>query len=218
MAPTLDIVVAGVVVGAALFLSVFVFLWRRYGIAGRVLVSERHGGELVAEVIRQHGVKFVFTLSGGHISPVLVGCQDLGIRVIDVRHEVTTVFAADAVARLTGGVGVAIVTSGPGVTNTVTAVQNAKMAQSPVVLIGGAAATVLKGRGSLQDIDQVRALLGGGWRETREEKGREGERRRGGSRGCSGVVCVCVCVYMLVCCRYHCYMLCVAVCVCIRMV
>ena len=199
MAPTLDVVVAGVVVGAALFLSVFVFLWRRDGIAGRVLVSERHGGELVAEVIRQHGVKFVFTLSGGHISPVLVGCQDLGIRVIDVRHEVTTVFAADAVARLTGGVGVAIVTSGPGVTNTVTAVQNAKMAQSPVVLIGGAAATVLKGRGSLQDIDQVRAFwVAGGGRRGRRKGGRESA-EGGGEQGVQRLcVCVCVCVCVLV--------------------
>ena len=78
--------------------------------------------------------------------------------MIDVRHEVTSVFAADAVARLTGRVGVAAVTAGPGITNTVTAVKNAQMAQSPVLLLGGAAATLLKGRGSLQDIDQM-ALL-----------------------------------------------------------
>jgi acetolactate synthase-like protein len=70
--------------------------------------------------------------------------------VIDVRHEVTAVFAADAVARLTGIPGVACVTAGPGLTNTITAVKNAQMAESPVVLLGGAAATVLKGRGALQ--------------------------------------------------------------------
>jgi acetolactate synthase-1/2/3 large subunit len=65
------------------------------------------------------------------------------------------VFAADAVARLTGRPGVAAVTAGPGLTNTITAVKNAQIAQSPVVLLGGAAPTVLKGRGALQDIDQL---------------------------------------------------------------
>ena len=64
--------------------------------------------------------------------------------------QVNTVFAADAVARISGVPGVAAVTAGPGVTNTVTAIKNAQMAQSPVVLLGGAAATLLKGKGSLQ--------------------------------------------------------------------
>lgn len=113
------------------------------------------GGTRVAEVLRAHGVPFLFTLVGGHISPVLTAAKRLGIRVVDVRHEVNAVFAADAVARLTGIPGVAAVTAGPGVTNAITAVKNAQMAQSPLVLIGGATATLLRGRGSLQDIDQV---------------------------------------------------------------
>uniref|UniRef100_A0A9J8BYI6 2-hydroxyacyl-CoA lyase 2 n=1 Tax=Cyprinus carpio carpio TaxID=630221 RepID=A0A9J8BYI6_CYPCA len=117
--------------------------------------SPRHGGESVAEVLRAHGVKFVFTLVGGHISPILVACEKLGIRIVDTRHEATAVFAADAVARLSGTVGVAAVTAGPGLTNTVTAVKNAQMAESPLLLIGGAAATLLQGRGALQDIDQI---------------------------------------------------------------
>lgn len=50
--------------------------------------SKRHGGELVAEVLKAHGVKFVFTLAGGHISPILVAAEKQGIRVIDTRHEV----------------------------------------------------------------------------------------------------------------------------------
>ncbi len=114
-----------------------------------------NGGAQVAEVLKRHGVPFVFTLCGGHISPILVACKALGIRVVDVRHEATAVFAADAVARLTGAPGVAIVTAGPGVTNTLTAVENARLAQSPLVLIGGATATILRGRGALQDIDQA---------------------------------------------------------------
>jgi acetolactate synthase-1/2/3 large subunit len=77
---------------------------------------------------------------------------------MDVRHEAAAVFAADAFARITGAPGVAVVTAGPGATNTVTALKNAQLAQSPVVLIAGAAPTVLRGRGALQDIDQA-ALL-----------------------------------------------------------
>ena len=114
-----------------------------------------NGGELVAEVLARHGVQTLFTLCGGHISPILVGCHRRGIRVIDTRHEATTVFAADAVSRLTGVPGVAAVTAGPGVTNTLTAVTNARLAQSPVVILGGATAGILRGRGALQDIDQI---------------------------------------------------------------
>ena len=117
-----------------------------------------NGGDLVGDVLRAQGVSVLFTLCGGHISPVLVGAKARGIRVVDTRHEATAVFAADAVARLTGRPGVAAVTAGPGLTNTITAVKNAQLAQSPVVLIGGAAPTVLQGRGALQDIDQM-ALL-----------------------------------------------------------
>jgi len=114
-----------------------------------------NGGQSIARVLQSHGVKFLFTLCGGHISPILKGAKDLGIRVIDVRHEATAVFAADAVARISGVPGVAAVTAGPGATNTITAIKNAQLAQSPLVLLGGAAATVLKGRGALQDIDQM---------------------------------------------------------------
>ncbi len=113
------------------------------------------GGDLVARVLESHGVRFLFTLCGGHISPILVGAKRCGIRVVDVRNEATAVFAADAIARLSGVPGVAAVTAGPGVTNSITALKNARLAQSPVVLLGGAAPTALKGRGALQDIDQL---------------------------------------------------------------
>src|SRR5215510_2024531 len=113
------------------------------------------GGDKVAEVLQKQGVRFLFTLCGGHISPILVSAKARGLRVVDVRHEATAVFAADAVGRLTGVPGVAAVTAGPGATNTITAVKNAQLAQSPVVVLGGATATMLRGRGSLQDIDQM---------------------------------------------------------------
>ena len=113
------------------------------------------GGTIVAETLFDLNVRHLFTLCGGHISPILAGCTQKGIDVVDVRHEANALFAADATARLTGIPGVAAVTAGPGVTNTLTAVKNAQLAQSPVVLLGGASATVLRGRGSLQDIDQM---------------------------------------------------------------
>jgi acetolactate synthase-1/2/3 large subunit len=114
-----------------------------------------NGGDLVARVLLKQGVRFLFTLCGGHISPLLVACKRSGIRVVDTRHESSAVFAADAVSRLTGVPGVAAVTAGPGATNAVTAVKAAQLAQSALVLLGGATATALKGRGALQDIDQL---------------------------------------------------------------
>ena len=114
-----------------------------------------HGGDIIAEVLARHGVTHLFTLCGGHISPILTGAASRGLRVIDVRDEASAVFAADAVARMTGTIGVAAVTAGPGVTNAITAIKNAELAQSPVIVLGGATATLLKDRGALQDIDQL---------------------------------------------------------------
>jgi acetolactate synthase-1/2/3 large subunit len=116
---------------------------------------ETNSGDIIGQVLREQGVKFLFTLCGGHISPILTGAKKEGLRIIDVRHEVNAVFAADAVGRITDTPGVAAVTAGPGVTNAMTALKNAQMAQSPLILLGGAAPTVLKNRGALQDIDQL---------------------------------------------------------------
>ena len=113
-----------------------------------------HGGDRVAQALQAHGVRCLFTLCGGHISPILSAAKARGIRIVDVRDEATAVFAADATARLSGLPGVAAVTAGPGISNTITALKNAQLAQSPVILIGGAAPTALQGRGALQDIDQ----------------------------------------------------------------
>lgn len=117
-------------------------------------MAATHGGSIVGEHLARHGVPFIFTLCGGHISPLLVGAEEHGVKVVDVRDEKNAVFAADAVARMTGIPGVAAVTAGPGVTNTITAVKNAQLAESPLIIFGGATATVLKGRGALQDIEQ----------------------------------------------------------------
>ncbi len=116
------------------------------------------GGDRVARTLAAHGVRQIFTLCGGHVAPILAAAKARGIRIVDVRSEVNAVFAADASARLTGIPGVAVVTAGPGVSNAITALKNAQLAQSPLILIGGAAPTALQGRGALQDIDQ-RALV-----------------------------------------------------------
>ncbi len=112
------------------------------------------GGEQVADVLVRRGVRFLYTLCGGHIAPILVAAKQRGIRVLDVRDEASAAFAADASSRLSGIPGVVAVTAGPGLTNIITAVKNAQLAQSPLVILGGATGTILKGRGSLQDIDQ----------------------------------------------------------------
>lgn len=113
-----------------------------------------HGGDRIAAVLQARGVRFLFTLCGGHISPILTAAKARGIRVVDVRDEATAVFAADALGRLSAIPGVAAVTAGPGLTNTITALKNAQLAQSPLILLGGAAPTALQGRGALQDVEQ----------------------------------------------------------------
>lgn len=117
-----------------------------------------NGGQLIAQTLQANGMHHLFTLCGGHIGPIYVEAERAGMHVWDVRHEATAVFAADAVARLTGVPGVAAVTAGPGVTNAITALKNAQLAQSPVLLLGGATATLLRKRGALQDIDQPSLL------------------------------------------------------------
>lgn len=119
------------------------------------MTNSPHGGSIVGAVLQEHGVQCVYTLCGGHISPILLGAKNHGLTVVDVRDEASAAFAADAAGRMTGIPGVCAVTAGPGVTNTITAVKNAQMAQQPMIILGGATATILRGRGALQDIDQL---------------------------------------------------------------
>ena len=117
-----------------------------------------HGGTLAIAAARQHGVTTLFTLSGGHVFPlydaaVRPGSADPPLRLVDVRHEQTAVFAAEATARLTRSPGLAVVTAGPGVTNSVSAVVTAHFNGAPVVVLGGRAPDYRWGAGSLQEID-----------------------------------------------------------------
>jgi acetolactate synthase-1/2/3 large subunit len=117
-----------------------------------------HGGRLVARALRAENVSFVFTLCGGHVMSIYDGCLDEGIGVIDVRHEQTAGHAADGWARVTGNPGVAIVTAGPGLTDTVTAVASAYRANVPMIVIGGQGPRIFADMGSLQDMNHVELM------------------------------------------------------------
>ena len=119
------------------------------------MAEKLQGGRLAARAIAAHGVDAMFTLSGGHVMPIYEGCRHEGIRVLDVRHEQAAAHAAEAWGRMRRACGVAVVTAGPGVTGTLTAVANCFAAQTPLVVIGGARPLVQAGQGALQELDQL---------------------------------------------------------------
>ena len=115
-----------------------------------------HGGQLAAKALKEAGVECIFTLCGGHIMPIYEGCLDEGIKIVDVRHEQAAVHAADSWARCNpGGIGVAVVTAGPGLTDGVTGIANAWRANSPILVIGGQGPFADLRRGSLQEMDHI---------------------------------------------------------------
>src|SRR6478609_2426009 len=120
-----------------------------------------HSGELAVHVARAHGVETMFTLSGAHVFPMYDGAvkvnqagQDPQMRLLDVRHEQTAAFAAEATGKLTRVPGLAVLTAGPGVTNGISAIAQAQFAGSPMVVVGGRAPQNRWGSGSLQELDQ----------------------------------------------------------------
>lgn len=100
------------------------------------------GGEMLIRVLKQQGIREIFTLHGGHLDAIFQAALDHNIRLIDTRHEQAAGHAADGWARTTGRPGVAIVTAGPGVTDVVTGVANAYLDCIPTLIIGGAAPLV----------------------------------------------------------------------------
>jgi acetolactate synthase I/II/III large subunit len=128
---------------------------------GRTAELTGHGGELAVGVARAHGVETMFTLSGAHVFPMYDGAvrlqqdgQGPGMRLLDVRHEQTAAFAAEATGKLTRVPGLAVLTAGPGVTNGISAIAQAQFAGSPMVVVGGRAPQNRWGTGSLQELDQ----------------------------------------------------------------
>jgi acetolactate synthase-1/2/3 large subunit len=119
------------------------------------MAGSLQGGRLAARAIAAEGVDTIFTLSGGHVMPVYEGCRHEGVRVVDVRHEQAAAHAAEAWGRVRRGCGVAVVTAGPGVTGVVTAVANCLVAQTPLVVVGGARPLVQAEQLALQELDQL---------------------------------------------------------------
>jgi acetolactate synthase-1/2/3 large subunit len=114
-----------------------------------------HGGLAVTRTLQALGVDHLFTLTGGHIFPILDGAHQDGLRIVDVRHEQTAAFAAEGWARLTRKLGVCAVTAGPGVTNALSALAQASFNRAPVLALAGRAPAFRWGQGSLQEIDHV---------------------------------------------------------------
>lgn len=116
---------------------------------------EGHGGDLAVAAARAHGVEAMFTLSGAHVFPLYDGAvrAQPPMPLVDVRHEQTAVFAAEATARLTRRPGLAVLTAGPGVTNGISAVTSAAFNGAPLVVLGGRAPAFRWGSGALQELD-----------------------------------------------------------------
>nr|MBA2528932.1 thiamine pyrophosphate-binding protein [Euzebyales bacterium] len=114
---------------------------------------------LVAEFLVGRGVERVYGLCGGHIQPLWDEVARAGVRVVDVRHECAAVYMAHADAALGQGLGAALVTAGPGVTNAVTGIANAFSARIPVLIVSGRTPRPQEGMGAMQGLPQT-ALVG----------------------------------------------------------
>ncbi|MEX0605718.1 MAG: thiamine pyrophosphate-binding protein [Marinobacter sp.] len=123
--------------------------------------SETSSAAIIARFLKERGVKRVYALCGGHIMPIWMQLDKVGIRIIDVRDERAAVYMAHAEAQLSGGFGVAMVTAGPGVTNAMTGIANAHTARVPVLVLSGTPPQAQENRGALQDMrhtDLVRSI------------------------------------------------------------
>lgn len=119
------------------------------------MAEQGHGGLAVTRALKALGVDHLFTLTGGHIFPILDGCHRDGIQMIDTRHEQTATFGAEGYARLSRKLGVASITAGPGVTNAMSALAQARFNCAPLLALGGRAPQFRWGAGSLQEIDHI---------------------------------------------------------------
>jgi len=124
------------------------------------------GADVLARTLAAAGVRNVFALSGNHVMPVFDAALDAKLNIIHVRHEAAAVHMADAWGRLTGEVGVALVTGGPGHANALGALYTALAAESPMVLLSGHAPLGELGKGAFQEMAQAELaapLTKGSW-------------------------------------------------------
>jgi acetolactate synthase-1/2/3 large subunit len=119
------------------------------------LAESANAGDLIVRALRRGTSSPLFTLNGGHIWPLLMGAQEHGLRIVDTRHEQTAAFAAEGWSKLTRDCGVAAVTAGPGVTNSISALAQARGNDSPLLVVAGRAPNARWGMGSLQEMDHL---------------------------------------------------------------
>ncbi|MHC2333400.1 thiamine pyrophosphate-binding protein [Bradyrhizobium sp. USDA 4454] len=114
--------------------------------------------DLIARLLKRRGITRVFALCGGHIMPIWMRLDAEGIRIIDVRDERAAVHMAQAHAELTGELGVALVTAGPGMTNAITGIANAHVSRASVLVLSGGNPRPQENRGGLQDMDHTQLV------------------------------------------------------------
>ena len=132
-----------------------------------------NGAELLLDTLVQAGVRRIFSLSGNQIMPVYDACIDSRISIVHVRHESAAVHMADAWAQVTGEIGVALVTAGPGFGNALSALYSARHSESPVLLLSGDSPVGADGNGAFQEMPQVeisRPIVKSAWRPGRVEQ------------------------------------------------
>jgi acetolactate synthase-1/2/3 large subunit len=120
-----------------------------------ILVMKKTGAQIIVESLKKEGVEIIFNYPGGAVLPLFDEFQGAPFRQVLVRHEQAAVHAADGYARATGKVGVVLVTSGPGATNTVTGIATAFMDSIPVVIMTGQVPTLLIGNDAFQEADII---------------------------------------------------------------
>lgn len=121
-------------------------------------LTDNCGAKIIARFLRERGITRVFSLCGGHIMPIWMSVDHEGIQIIDVRDERAAIHMAQAHAEVTGELGVALVTAGPGLTNAITGIANAHVSRAPILVISGTPPIPQMGRGALQDLDHVRLV------------------------------------------------------------
>ncbi|WP_323000301.1 thiamine pyrophosphate-binding protein [Castellaniella sp.] len=119
------------------------------------MTSAIKSAAVIAKRLAAHGVERVFALCGGHIMQIWMALADEGIEIVDVRDERSAVYMAHAAAAVSGKLGVALVTAGPGVTNAVTGIANAHMSRIPVLIVSGVPPMPQENRGALQDMSHI---------------------------------------------------------------
>lgn len=127
---------------------------------GAPVLQSHSAAAVIARLLRLRGVDRVFGLCGGHVMPIWMRLDAEGIAIVDVRDERAAVYMAHAYAELSGRPGVALVTSGPGVTNAMTGIANAHVARAPVLVLSGTPPRPQQHRGALQDLDHPAMLRG----------------------------------------------------------